>query len=313
MSRKKVLIFFSFKKHKTGYYNTLFNPLKDVEQDYNLELSQGSLKDLHIEIIDNQLHVTESMTGQPLENFDFVRYEMWLKSPQQALAAATYMDRHDIPFTGHEALNVLCDTKIGELVRMSDQQLPLPNTFMSSNTQILERFKQDDLPFSYPFIAKAANTFGGQMNYLVKDYDELKAAIKSHKDQFFVLQEFIPNEFDYRIMVMGGEIQFVLKRARGASESHLNNTSAGVEGEFIPIEALTEKMKSDALKAAEVTLRSDFAGVDLIINSETGEHFVLEVNDAPAIQTGANPPYKTGILMSHIQKMVNRSEIEDGR
>lgn len=307
MSPKQVLVFFSFKKHKTGYYNTLFQPLKDVEKEYGLELHQGSLKDLYIEIIDNSLVVTESMTGRKLEDFDFVRYEMWLKSPQQALAAATYMDRHGIHFTGHEAMNVLCDTKIGELVRMSDQGLPLPRTFMSSNSGILERFKQADLPFAYPFIAKAANTFGGKMNYLVKNYDELKAALKENKDQFFVLQEFIPNQFDYRIMVMGGEIQFVMKRARGASESHLNNTSAGAEGEFVPLETLSPEMQQQALKAAAVTLRSDFAGVDLIINSETGEPYILEVNDAPAIQTGANPPYKTKVLMKHIQKMVNQA------
>jgi D-alanine-D-alanine ligase-like ATP-grasp enzyme len=60
-------------------------------------------------------------------------------------------------------------------------------------------------------------------------------------------------------------------------------------------------MKADALKAAELTLRSDFAGVDLIINSETGEHAILEVNEAPAIQTGADPDRKIAALMTYMQ------------
>ena len=300
---KDVLVFFSFKKHKTGYYNTLFGPLKAVEDDYNLRLHQGSLKDLYIEIIDNKLLVTESMTGKRLEDFDFVRFELWLKSPQQALAAATYMDRHNIPFTGHEALNVLCTTKIGELVRMSDSDVPLPRTFMSSNEGILTRFKQADLPFDYPFIAKAADAFGGAMNYLVKNYAELKQALADNKGQFFVLQEFIPNNFDYRVLIMDNEIQFVMKRARKGGEGHLNNTSAGAEGEFVSIDELTADMQRDALAAAALTLRSDFAGVDLIINSETGAHSVLEVNEAPAIQTGENPPLKIKALMTHIQKV----------
>lgn len=303
---KDVLIFFSFKQHKTGYYNTLFNPLKAVEDEYGLTLHKGSLKDLYIEIINNELVVTESLTGRLLDTFDFVRFELWLKSPQQALAAATYLDRKGVAFTGHEALNVLCTTKIGELVRMSDGGVPLPRTFMSSYAGTLERFKSDQLPFNYPFIAKAADAFGGKMNYLVHNYKELKAALSEHKDQFFVLQEFIPNEFDYRVLVMDNAIQFVMKRSRINAASHLNNTSAGAEGEFISIDDLSEEIRQDALKAAALTLRSDFAGVDVIVNSETGEHYILEVNEAPAIQTGENPPFKIKALMKHIQEVANR-------
>lgn len=303
---KDVLVFFSFKKHKTGYYNTLFNPLKAVEDDYKLSLHQGSLKDLHIEIIENALVVTESTTGKLLDEFDFVRFELWLKSPQQALAAATYLDRKGVPFTGHEALSVLCTTKIGELVRMSDSDVPLPRTFMSSYSGTLERFKAQSLPFEYPFIAKAADAFGGKMNYLVRNYNELKHALTEHKDQFFVLQEFIPNEFDYRILIMDNDIKFVMKRSRTNHASHLNNTSAGADGVFIPVDTLSAEIQQDALKAAARTLRSDFAGVDIIVNSETGEHYILEVNEAPAIQTGENPPLKIKALMTHIQQVVNK-------
>jgi len=302
---KDVLVFFSFKKHKTGYYNTLFNPLKAVEDEYNLTLHQGSLKDLYIEVIDNKLVVTDSITGRLLDEFDFVRFELWLKSPQQALAAATYLDRKKVPFTGHEALNVLCTTKIGELVRMSDGGVPLPRTFMSSNAGTLERFKAGNLPFEYPFIAKAADSFGGKMNYLVHNYEELKNALSEHKDQFFVLQEFIPNKFDYRVLIMSNEIKFVMKRSRTNAASHLNNTSAGAEGEFVAIDELSSEIQRDALKAAALTLRSDFAGVDVIINSETGEHYILEVNEAPAIQTGENPPFKIKTLMTHIQEVAH--------
>lgn len=303
---KDVLVFFSFSKHKTGYYNTLFNPLKEVESEYGLNLIQGSLKDTFIEVIDNKLVVSESVTGRTLDDFDFVRFELWLKSPQQALAAATYLDRKKVPFTGHEALNVLCTTKIGELVRMSDGDVPLPRTFMSSTKGILARFKSETLPFEYPFIAKAADAFGGQMNYLVHNYKELKQALTGNKGQFFVLQEFIPNDFDYRVLIMDNDIKFVLKRARVAKDSHLNNTSAGAEGTFVPIEELSLEMQKDALKAAELTLRSDFAGVDIIVNSQTGKHAILEVNEAPAIQTGENPPYKIKALMTHIKEMAQK-------
>jgi len=299
---KNVLIFFSYKKHKTGYYDKLFEPLKMVESSYGLILQQGSLKDLYIEIIENKLLVTEPVTQKTLDEFDYVRFELWLKAPQQALAAATYLNRRGIPFSSHEALNTLCTTKIGEMVRMSDCGLPLPRTFMSSHDGIKDRFKNNP-PIGYPLITKAADTFGGKMNFLVKNFEELKAAISHDKNQFFLIQEFIPNSFDYRIVVMDNQIKFVLKRTRSStSGSHLNNTSAGAEGVFVPINELSEIVQADALKAAEMTLRSDFAGVDIIFDSQTGQHYILEVNEAPEIQTGANPPFKIASLMDHISQ-----------
>jgi glutathione synthase/RimK-type ligase-like ATP-grasp enzyme len=300
---RDVFVFFIFRKHKTDYYNKeLLGPLRARQSDYGLRLHQGSLKDLHIEIIDNKLQVTESMTGKKLDQFDLVYFELWLKSPQQALAAATYLERRGRPFIGHETLNVLCSTKIGELVRMSDSGLPLPRTFMSSLRETLRVFKQKNPPLEYPFIAKAADTFGGQMNYLVKSYSQLKKALQAHPEQFFVLQEFIPNDCDYRILIMGGEVQFVLQRTAGGA-GHINNTSAGGEGKLVPINSLTEPVLHDALRAAGLTLRSDFAGVDVLLDKNTGQHYILEVNEAPAIQMGAEPEQKIAIFLRRLREM----------
>lgn len=301
---KDVLVFFSFRKHKTDYYNkALLGPLRARQGEYGLCLHQGSLKDLHIEIINNELCVTESMTGKTLDQFDLTYFELWLKSPQQALAAATYLERRKLPFIGHETLNVLCSTKIGEMVKMSDSGIPLPRTFMSSSRETIRVFKRNNPPLTYPFIAKAADAYGGHMNYLVKSYDELKTALNEHKEQFFVLQEFIPNDCDYRVLVMGGEIQFVLQRARKDDSVHLNNTSAGAEGKLVPIEMLPEHVLSDVKKAAELTLRSDFAGVDVLIDKNTGQHYILEVNEAPAIQMGTEPDKKIAIFLRRLAEI----------
>ncbi len=303
---KKVLVFFSFRKHKTGYYSALFNPLKDVEKDYDLSLEQGSLKDLIIEIIDNSLVVTDSTTGKRLDEFDYVYFQLWLKAQQPALAAATYLERKGIPFVGHEILSTLATTKVGELVRLSDNNIPLPRSFMSSYSVTLDAFKSNP-PIPYPFIAKASDAFGGNMNYLVHTYEELEEALSANKEMPFVLQEFIPNEFDYRVLIMGGEVKLLMKRSRNPeSGSHLNNTSAGAEGVFVPVDSLTPQQHEDALAAARLTLRTDFAGVDLLVNSETGQHVILEVNEAPAIQMGAEPEQKIKTLMRHIKEQAHK-------
>ena len=305
---KDVLIFFSFRKHKTGYYETLFAPYRNVGEAYGLRFFQGSLKDLHIYITNNHLRVVESMTGRDLTDFAVVHFDAWTKAPQQALAAALYLKRQNVPVTNEEMQHILGDTKVGELVRMADSGVPLPDTFTSSRREILRVFKKQPV-FAYPFIAKASDVFGGKLNFLVKNYDELRQALNSNKDKTFVLQRFIPNEFDYRVLVMGGKVRLVMKRARDLNgASHVNNTSQGAAAEFLPISVLTPAMQRDAVRAAELTLRSGFSGVDVIVNSQTGDHAVLEVNDQPAIQVGASPDVKIPVLMKYLQEMAGAKQ-----
>ena len=305
---KDVLLFFSFRKHKTGYYKTMFEPLADEQSKYGLRFFQGSLKDLHIEVKNGELLATDSLTGRPLDSFDSVVFEMWLKAPQQALAAAIYLDRTSVPMSTREPLGVLCDTKVSEIVTMSGNGIPLPHTFTSSSREIKTKFVKVPI-FEYPFIAKAADTFGGKMNYLVKNYDGLVKALDAHPEQAFILQEYIPNDCDYRVLVMGGKIRLVMRRIRDSkSGSHLNNTSAGADSEFVQIDSLSSKMQISVLKAAKVTRRSGFAGVDLIINKITGDHYILEVNDQPAIQVGSSPEIKIPAYMDYIKELADSRE-----
>lgn len=304
---KNVLVFYSFKKHKTGHYDALFTPFVERGSKYGLQFSQGSLKDIHIIIKDNQLQVIESMTGKDLKSFEAVHFNMWDMAPQQALAAALYLQKLGIPTSNEEPLGILAATKVGEIARMADHGVALPNTFISSNRETLKVFKANPL-FDYPFIAKAAYTFGGKMNYLVKNYQELEEALLAHPDQIFVLQEFIPNNFDYRVLVMGGKIRLVMKRERDTnSKTHLNNTSQGAAAEIVPVSSLSKAMQRDALKAAELTLRSGFSGVDLIINSVTGQHYILEVNNPPAIQVGLNIDEKMSVMMDYLKELSEKS------
>ena len=104
---------------------------------------------------------------------------------------------------------------------------------------------------------------------------------------------------------MGGKIRLVKKRARDAAgDSHVNNTSQGAAADFVDINVLTPAMQRDAFNAAKQTLRSGFSGVDVIINNQTGEHYILEVNDQPAIQVGASPEVKIPVLMKYLQEQV---------
>ena len=179
----------------------------------------------------------------------------------------------------------------------------MPDTFISSCRQIKKVFRKNP-PFLYPLIVKAADGYGGKNNFLVDSYQDLLKILDSHKKTQFLIQEYIPNDHDYRCLVFGGEIKFVLKRSRDTtSDSHLNNTSAGGKGEMVTLDTLSISAQEAVLAAAKALNRDSFAGVDLMIHKETGQPYILEVNQTPQIEIGAEIEHKMDALLNYMEKI----------
>ncbi len=300
-----VLVLFSYKSHKRGYIEMLFDRLKNAAQDRPLQLFRGSLNDLHIQVRSNTLSIHETLTDRDLATFDVVYFELWYKAQQQALAAATYAKRRKISFFSEELAALPAMTKVGEIALLADQNIPIPDSFVSSRRELLKVFKGKDTPIPYPLIVKAADGYGGKTNFLVHTYKDLKSILDEHKKLQFIVQAFIPNDCDYRCLVFGGKVKLVLKRSRDMDgSSHLNNTSQGATGEVVPLERISPQAITDVEKAAAALNRSSFAGVDLLINSETGQHYILEVNQTPQVEIGAEVDKKMAALLNYIEERV---------
>ena len=292
---------FSYRSHKHGYIEMLFNRLKSAAQGRTLDLHRGSLNDAHIIIRDNKLSIIEQLTGRDVASFDVIYFELWYKAQQQALALATYAKRHSIPYFSEEIGQILPMSKVGEIAVLADNDVPLPDTFISSRRELLRVFKTNP-PILYPVIVKAADGYGGKSNYLVQDYVQLKTILNDNKDLQFIVQQYIPNDRDYRCIVFGGQIQFVLERVRSKdTDSHLNNTSAGAEGIQFPVSRLSETARNAVLSAAHIVGRDSFAGVDLMLHQNTGAPYILEVNQTPQIEIGAEVDKKMTALLDYME------------
>ncbi|PLS80579.1 hypothetical protein CYG49_04905 [Candidatus Saccharibacteria bacterium] len=300
--KKDALVFFSYRSHKFGYIEMLFDRLQQRAEQTDLRLHRGSLKDLHIAIRDDRMSIIESLTGRDLSTFALIYFELWYKSPQQALAAALFAERHKVPFFSKELLSTIPLTKVGELAKLADNGVPLPNSFISSARELKKVFKKSP-PIDFPLIMKAADGYGGKNNFLVRDYDQLVRLLEENKQLDFVIQEFIENDCDYRCLVFGGKVQLVLQRTRASKETHLNNTSQGAEGRMVPVETLPPEAIASAERAASVLGREAFAGVDLLIGSQTGKHYILEVNQTPQIEIGAEVEQKMDALLSYMSQI----------
>ena len=301
MTKKNILVLFSYRSHKRGYIEMLFERLvKSAATNSNLSFSRGSLSDLHIMIKDGSMSIVEALSMRNLGSFDLVYFELWYKAQQQALAAARYLDRQNVPYFSKEIHQILPMTKVGELSVLADQSIPLPDTFMSSAREIKKVFKSNP-PIAFPLIVKAADGYGGKNNYLVHTYGELKTILSENKTLQFVIQEYIANDCDYRCLVLGGEIAFVLRRSRDKNSStHLNNTSAGAEGEAVDLDTLPQDAQAFVLKAAKVLNRYEFAGVDLMLEKGTNKPYILEVNQTPQIEIGAEVDKKMNAMLKYM-------------
>lgn len=309
MTRKSaVLVLFSRKNHKQAAYERIFGILREnaKQQGRDLDFVCSTLDELWIEVRNNVLTVTDPVSGKELKEFDYVDFNWWGRAKQQALAVATYLKQHNVPFLTAELAELPVDNKIGEMAKMAGRGIALPDTFMSGGEQIAQAFRSNP-PIPFPVIMKDAGACGGKNNYLVKDHAAMLDVLADKPDIDFLVQEFIPNDCDYRCLVLGGEIKLVLRRSRGGDAStHVNNTSSGGTGTVVDIDIISQEAKDMVLEAARSMNRTQFSGVDLMMNSDTGAPYILEVNQTPEIEEGAEPQKKMTALFDYIESELKK-------
>jgi hypothetical protein len=134
----------------------------------------------------------------------------------------------------------------------------------------------DDGLLNYPVILKPNAGSRGEGIKLIKTADDI-SAVKGLKN--YVCQSFIPNNGDWRIIVVGGAPIGVLLR-QGQNGQFINNISQGGHGSNEIDSDTLFMLRKISTKIASL-FHSNFCGVDIIRSSETGEYFVLELNTAP--------------------------------
>lgn len=157
--------------------------------------------------------------------------------------------------------------------------------------------------FEYPVIAKfSTGGRGGYGTFFIQEQHDFIRVTELLNDRFaarherdeddvpwhayggdwpFVIQQYIPNEGDYRAVVVGYECIGITKR-RSKNGHLVMCTSEGNSRRF-----KNNRWPRDVGAVAEQAARAmkvQFAGVDLVRHSETGEIYVIEVNEAPSFK-----------------------------
>lgn len=175
--------------------------------------------------------------------------------------------------------------KITQTILLSQNGIPVPKTIVCNSESFYnnEKIIMDNI--SFPCVLKTGGSRGDRV-WLIEDKEKLTKMLFKF-NSLYVIQEYIENTYDMRILVYKNEIIGAIKRI-GMDNFH-NNVSKGASVESAE---LTKEEEDLAIEAARIS-GIDFAGVD-ILRGPTGP-VILEVNQGPQVDgfesfTGINVP-----------------------
>lgn len=185
----------------------------------------------------------------------------------------------------HEQTKDSSDTaKIIQMFRLALAGISTPKTYFAGSYS-KKHLQHAKAYLKLPIVVKECNTSQGAGVFLAKSLSELEKIIierfaQDDRKEIF-LQEFIPNDFEYRILVTGNKVAVTEKKIRSEKEAFRNNVHLGAREEFIDIAKVSSRLKKEALRAAKVT-NIQVAGVD-VIEQKDGSPMIFEVNSCPAM------------------------------
>lgn len=301
---KKILIL--CRRDDREAYDTRRSMLKGLATVGNeAEYTGADYEDLLFAYDGKKLQVTDTVSGKDIADHDAIFLIGWFKSKtldDVARAVAHYATAHNVPFANSEAYYGRSFTKLSQCVIAALNGVRVTPFLFSMDPMVLLKAAGANT-ITYPYIAKAVSASRGRDNYLITEHAQLEAVVSEESiiPRFFIVQEFVPNDGDYRILVAGGKIRLVMHRL-AQSNSHVNNTSQGGKATLVDVSALPGRVVEDSLKLARQFGR-ELTGVDMIMHQNTGEYYFLEANNMPQLSTGSFVVEKMSMLNAYLLEL----------
>ena len=252
-----------------------------------LSLTYAAYDDLNYLVGDKTSKITLRDSGQDISGFDLVHFKTTAGFTDVAAATARYLENHGVMFLDEPTKNFPGTSKLYQYVILESSGLTVPLTVFMLPKPLSRSYSYLQNQLGLPFILKDSRGKKGEYNYLITNETSFKVALKhaAQDDIYCLAQKFVPNDGDYRVLVLGGEIVLVFKRSRLNDKTHLNNTSRGAQATIVPASALPAAVKAGCLAATKL-LKRQIAGVDIVRDKGSGLWYCLEVNDGPQLATG---------------------------
>lgn len=176
--------------------------------------------------------------------------------------------------------------KAYQMLALKEAGIDVPKSIYGSLWYLYEVMKGDHQgrPYEWPIIIKGSGGDRGTRVFKADNLEELEVLVRdlrkseTEEGKRYMLQEYIPNDGDYRVLVLGNKVLGVMKRSSQDKNEFRNNYSAGGA---VEVADLPEEIKQLAIKAADVC-GLWIAGVDVAFReNDMNKPVIWEVNKGP--------------------------------
>lgn len=268
-----------------------FSELAVELSDEHRQVEVASYHDLAMWISGEDTLITVFPTGVDLREYKKILVLSTSPSHRENYifsAVACYARKYNIEMVDDEFTTI--DGKLYSMWRFWETGVKVPKTAFGPIEFLGAALNE----FGGTAVLKAVDGTKGRDTYLVHSEKEIRKIMKKRADLRFILQDFVPNNGDYRVIVINFKPKMVIYRSANGKDFR-NNTSLGGKATLIPLKEVDPEVLELATEAAKV-LNIKIAGADVIENRNTNERSVLEVNRTPQLATGAFVDEKLAIL-----------------
>lgn len=256
-----------------------FRPMEDEEHKIFIKL----LEDLWVEISGEKFDV--KIGENNLQDFD----KLYIRSIDTTRSIAPFLAKA-ADFLGVkvvEGKRYFYSSK-GKLSQMMDafqSQILIPKTYFFDFKNHPEKldaiFEKNE-----KMIFKKINGSRGGGVFLVKNKEDVLKLLDPSADlDAYILQEFIPNDFDYRVFVCGEKIVSMSKRVRGCKKDFRNNLYLGAEEIFVKPEILPQDLAKNIVNCVKNS-QNEVVGFDFI--EHEGKWYCIEINPVPGLTANSS-------------------------
>lgn len=187
------------------------------------------------------------------------------------------------------------NNKILQTVKMNQSEIDQIKTIICtpSSTSAATLIRELKLPL----ISKIIDGSQGRGIEKHDSKEDLEKFLKKNPDKFFIFQEFIPNEGDYRIFYVKNRVIYTISRKSQKDSEFRNNISLGGKAEDVELPAEGKKLSD----AAQKCMGFDVTGVDLIQHKDTKRWYVMEINAAPQFWGPKELPHVINAIIDSIK------------
>lgn len=228
-----------------------------------------------------------------LRTFDTVFLRSPANEPVRA-AIARYCDHFDVAVINSENVMLPLSSKLVQYVVAALHGVAVPDTFYCDSLELRSVYAPLFFGESNDsYVVKSIQGSNGRDNSKVEKLSVVPDAAAC------VIQRFIKNSFEYRVIVVDGEIAIAYKKVN-VGKAYQNNIARGGTRELV--EQLPNDVAAMAAKMANLAKR-EVAGIDVVYDENSRTHKLFEINFSyghPGFAISSNEMQMYGSLLAKL-------------